>query len=281
MTETSSPWIVETTAETFEQDVIERSRSTPVVVDFWAGWCQPCRMLAPILDELAKERAGQFTLVKADTERIPQAAQFGVQALPTVVGVVDGQPVDFFVGLLSKGQIEGWLDRVIQAAVPLRARELAKTDPAKAETMFREAIAKTPQDASVQIELAKLLLEQQRPQEAGEIIEELERRGFLEPEAERIKAHLEVQSHKSADLDKLRQAAAARPGDLQAQLDLAEALAAAGEHQEALDKALAVVQAGPKLREPARKLMVNIFHVLPDDSPLVTEYRRKLAAALY
>src|SRR3954454_20078938 len=98
----TSPWIIEADESSFQQEVVERSRQIPVLVDFWASWCQPCRLLGPILEKLAREYDGKFLLVEADTEKLPSiAAGFGVQSIPAVYALRDGQLVDFFVGLLN------------------------------------------------------------------------------------------------------------------------------------------------------------------------------------
>ena len=116
-----SPWIIEADDATFQSDVAERSRELPVVVDFWAEWCQPCRMLSPILEKLAREFDGKFLLAKIETEKAPKiATAFGVQSIPAVYGLRDGQLVDFFAGLLPEVQIRSWIERLL----PSPAEEL-------------------------------------------------------------------------------------------------------------------------------------------------------------
>ena len=283
-----SPWIIEPTEETFQKDVVERSREVPIVIDFWAEWCQPCRMLAPILEKLAVEYDGRFVLAKANTEKLPSiAAGFGVQSIPAVYGVRDGQILDFFVGVLPEPQIRAWLDRLLPSraeTLTAEAKKLTATDPAKAEALLREAHTAEPNLAKSQIALAELLFSQGRADESRQILTELEERGFLEPEAEKLKAQLDFNAHRgqSGDLAKLEAAAAADPNSLDLRLKLAEALAAEGRYQEALELALSLVQADrKKYGEQARKIMVDIFHLLPDDSELASEYRRKLSTALY
>jgi putative thioredoxin len=282
-----SPWIVDADEATFQRDVVERSRQVPVVVDFWATWCQPCRLLGPILEKLAGQYGGRFVLAKADTEKLPSiAAGFGVEAIPAVYALRDGQIVDFFVGLRDERQLRAWIDRLLPSeaeTLVAKARSLEATDPAAAEAKYKRAAQLDPNLAGAKIGLAALYLNSGRSEESRAIIDELEKRGFLEEEAEKLKAQLHVRSaeHAPADLAALR-AKAADPKNLAAALELAQALAAANQYEEALETALRIVQSGKKeFVDPARVLMVDIFRLLPDDSPLVTDYRRRLSTALY
>lgn len=284
----NSPWIRVAARETWQDDVFERCRQQPVVVDFWADWCQPCRMLTPILENLATEYDGAFVLVKANTEQLPEAAtQFGVQSIPAVYGLRDGEVRDFFVGLLQEPQIRAWLDRLLPSPaekMSIEAQELASTDVAAAEAKFREAIQLEPNLAAPQIGLAQLLLDQDRLDECTKTVEQLQKRGFLEPEAEKIKAALGLrrQADRVGDLETCRATATQNPDDVSARLQLAEALAAAQEYEEALEVGLGIVVADRHgLGEEARKMMVDVFRLLPDDSDLTSTYRRKLSAALY
>jgi putative thioredoxin len=283
-----SPWVIEADDQTFQQLAVERSRELPIVVDFWAEWCQPCRLLGPILEKLAREFDGKFLLVKVETEKAPSiAGAMGVQSIPAVYGLRDGQLLDYFVGLLPEVQIRSWIERLLPSpaeTLVAEARVLAAIDSATAEMKFKQAAELDPNLASARIALAELFLDAQRTEEAQTILDELERRGYLEPEAEKLKAriHLASQSGKAVDLDQLRAAVAADPKSLSAKLALAEGLAASQQYQESLEAALTIVQSGKKeFVEPARKLMVDLFHLLEDQPELVNEYRRKLSTALY
>lgn len=281
--EHDSPWIVETTAQQFEQDVFERSKSVPVVVDFWATWCQPCRLLAPALESLARQYAGKFTLVKANVDALPEAAaEFQVQSIPSVFGLVDGQVVDFFQGVMSPERITAWLTRLLAAGRLLDAKALETQDPARAEQLYRAIHAARPNAADAAIGLARLLVGQDRIDAVRQLIATLEQRGFLEPELEKIKASLALRSVGEADLAALRAAVQSAPGDARRKLDLVQALAARAQYQEALELALAALEQDKAgAGEDARQLMVDIFRVLPEDSELTQEYRRQLARLLY
>ena len=279
--------IIEATREGFEQEVIERSKSVPVVVDFWAEWCGPCRMLGPLLEKLAREYNGQFVLVKADTEQLGDiAGAFGVQGIPAVFGLRDARIVDSFVGVQSESMIRQWLDRLMPSPAQKLVNEAASleaTEPALAEARYREAIELEPKEPKARIGLARVLELQGRLDEARAEIADLERRGYLEPEAEAVKARLALDAGAAdaGDLSDARAEAEANPDDLAARYRLAEALAAAGEHEEALSLCLDLVERDRQgVGEQARQTMLAVFNLLPPDDPMVIDYRRKLSFVL-
>ncbi len=282
-----SPTTIEATPETFERDAIERSREVPVLVDFWAEWCAPCRQLGPVLEKLAGEYDGKFVLVKADTEGLPDVAtRFGVRSIPAVFALKDGQVVDSFVGAQPESVIRAFIDRLLPTPAEelvAEATKLESTDPEAAGSRYREAIALAPDDPRARIKLGQFLLTQGRIDEARALIVALERRGYLEPDAERLKAELTLHGqHLGVEgIEAARASSAAHPEDLGLQFELAEALAAAGEYPEALDLCLDLVERDRKGEgERARKTMIAIFQVLPADAELVNEYRRRLSFVL-
>ena len=278
-----SPWIVDTTPETFEADVLTRSQEHLVVLDFWASWCAPCRMLGPILEKLAKEYDGGFMLVKADTEKLPEAAtQFGVQGIPAVYAIVDGKIANAFNGAMPEAELREWLDQTLVISSFAEAVRLEEIAPEAALAKYQALAAKDPANADVKIGLARMLLQQGQDNDAQAIITELEARGYLEPEAEKVKASLDLHGMKDDHLAETRAAAAANPDDNEIQFQLAESLAGAQQYEEAMEICLALVEKDRQgTGEPSRKLMLEIFRALPDDSELIATYRRRLSMVLY
>lgn len=283
----NTPTVIDSNQDSFETDVIEASKGRPIVVDFWASWCQPCRILAPVLERVVGEFEGRLSLVKLETEQAPEiAARFGIRSIPAVLGFRDGKVVDSFVGVLPESSIRAWLERLFPTPAEILASEaqrLETTDPAAAAARYREAIALGGEVLATKFALVKLLLARGELDEVQAIFGGLDSRALLEPEAERLKTQLSFQlrSRELGGLEARRAAASANPDDPNRRLDLAVALAAAGEFVQALDLGLALVEQGRKdTREPARKLMVEIFRVM-DDAETVSDYQRQLAAALF
>jgi putative thioredoxin len=276
-------YVINATRETFERDVIARSHEVPVVVDFWAAWCGPCRLLGPMLEQLAEEYAGRFVLVKADTDQLAEAAlAFHVQSIPAVFGVLDGRPVDWFQGAIPQPQVRTWLEDFLLRVDLTTAKRLEAEDAAAAEAIYCRVLDKLPHEAAASIGLARLRLAQGRRAEAQAIIQQLQGRGFLEPEAETLKAALEIGGRTAADVAASRAALAADPDNLELQLEWAKSLAAQERYQEALELCLQLVERDRQgAGEAARRVMLDIFRVLPEESELVQTYRRRLATTLY
>ncbi len=283
----SSSHVIEATSETFASEVIERSSSLPVVVDFWAPWCGPCRMLSPVLEKLAEEYSGKFLLAKVDIDQNPDVAtQFGVRSIPAVFGVRDKVVTEAFIGVQPESAIRAWISRLLPTeaeSLAADARGLESSDPCAAEAKYAQALALQADLPQALIGLARIALAEGQLEEATARIVAMEKRGFLEPEAERLKAALMLQTQAAGanSVDAARALVAAHPGDRQHKLALAEALAANGKYAEALPLCLELVESDRKgVGEQARQVMVAIFRLLPPGDELVTEYQRQLSLVL-
>lgn len=278
-----SKWVVNTTDMDFEAIVFNGSRERLVIVDFWAEWCAPCRALGPVLEKLAVEFDGKFLLAKANTdEAMRAAAEFEVSGIPAVFAILDGNPIDSFQGVMPEAALRDWINKQLAGTLLLDAKRLVATDPVAAEAKFREILEHSPNDSNALIPLAELLLAQKRIEECQAIIQQLEKRGFLESAAEKLKAALELGSKAGMNVEVARTQAEADPKNYELQLRLAEVLAGHQRYEEAFEICLLLVAADRKQTgEKARALMVDVFRVLPEDSELTRDYRRKLSMALY
>ncbi len=283
MTEDSqASWILETTDDSFEADAIARSHDSLVIVDFWSDTCQPCRLLAPVLEKVVNEFEGAVLLVKANTEQAPATAQeFQVQTVPTVFAILDGQIADSFQGLIPEEDIREWFSAILRHKQLAMLKQLETSDAESAEQQYREILATDAESPHANIGLARSLAARGLNDDALAIITMLEERGFLEPEAEQVKASLSL-SQETIDVPAARDAVSQRPDDFKALLSLSEALAAAGESEEAMEIALSLIEKDRQATgNQAHQLMLNIFKSLAEDAELVSTFRRRLAMTLY
>lgn len=284
-----SQWIRTTTAETFREDVVEQSQNVPIVVDFWAEWCQPCQQLMPILEKLAAEFDGRFILMKINVDEQPElAGAFGVQSIPFVLAMIDGQPVSQLPGVMPEPQIREWLESFVPSpaveAFNAGVEAEAAEDFATAETQFAQAVALDGESPQFKIAHARALLQLDREQECREIIEELEGRGFLEPEAESLKEQLELRAsvEDSGGITTAKAALEADPDNLTLVVQLAEAMSVEKRYPEACELLLEVVRKDrTEVRERAKEAMVAILGAMGPKSRQAADYRRQLATAFY
>jgi putative thioredoxin len=288
-----SAYAIDVGGDNFDAVVLQGSAATPVLVDFWAPWCAPCRALGPILEKLAAEMAGRFVLAKLDTDRHPDlAGRYGVRGIPDVRLFVGGEVVDGFTGALPERELRAFLDRALPSPVaPLvaRARALREAgDAAGALERLAEARAIDAEDEALLLEEAEVLLGQQRATEAAAALAALDAPGRSRTRPLRdqarfaaLKAKTELGVHAGGDLAALAAAAAREPVDCAAKLAYADALAAAGDYERALAELLAIVAESRAFGDDVgRTRMLTIFAALGGDSDLVRRYRRELAAVI-
>ena len=278
----------ETGTDTFERDVLKASEKVPVLVDFWAPWCAPCRALKPILEKLAGEYQGRFLLAKVNSDEHPQlSAQFGVRGIPNVKAFVDGKLADEFTGALPEAGVRAFIDRLIPTpGEKLRrsARTLvAQGDFDEAERHLRNALELEPANHGARLDLVELLLAKNSQAEADAMFAPIPERERDE-RAERLYSVLALwkRSQQLPALEELEAKLAANPDDLPSRLALGERLLADKRYEPALAALLEVVRRDRgALRTSARKLMVEVFRLAEDQPGLVSEYRKLLAGALY
>jgi putative thioredoxin len=270
--------VIDVTEADFQDAVIARSHEVPVVVDFWAAWCGPCRTLGPLLERGAQQRGGDVILAKLDVDANPRLAQqFRIQGIPAVKAFRDGRVVAEFVGAQPAPQVEAFLDRLVPSAADrhvAQGRRLADQDPATAERAFRAALAEDPDHRAAAIGLAELRVGED-PDEALALVQPHR----PAPEAEAVVTRVEL-GRAGSDPESLRAAVETDPDDADARLQLARALAATGAHAEAIEHLLEVVARGDGSVDEAREQLLGLFGIV-DDPELVAAARRRLANLLF
>jgi putative thioredoxin len=286
--EQQSSWVVDVRTDQFQREVIERSHERPVVVDFWAPWCGPCRALGPILERLVAERGGEVVLARVNTDEAPELAmQFNVSSIPLVVAFRHGRPVLDFLGVLPEAQIRAFLDRVSPTEAERlaeQARALEATDPDEAEGLYRRALAADRRDEAAAVGLARLLIARGQDDEARGLLAEAGGSGELAAEVERLNGLLGLRglARGLGDEASLRKRLEADPKDARAHYELGCVLAAAGRYDEALQQLLAAAELDPSLAAgKAREAMVEVFQVVGPQSALANDYRNRLTTLLY
>ena len=278
----------EVTSESFEKEVVEASLKVPVVVDFWASWCAPCRVLAPVLEKLASEYQGKFILVKVDTDGNQElAARYGVRGIPNVKAFVGGAVVAEFNGAIPEAAVREFVDKIIPTpAEKLRLEAMTafrEGDFEAAESRLQDAVRLDPAHREARLDLVGALIARQAYSEAAIVLEQLPERERDE-RADRYSTQIALWV-KGQSLPKAADLAAAlerSPQDLELRLKLGERLVVEHDFEAALAHLIEVVRGDRgALREQARKTIVEVFGMAGDQDELVSRYRRMLASALY
>jgi putative thioredoxin len=292
-TATAPDVVKDTTTQAFVKDVIEESRRQPVLVDFWAPWCGPCKQLTPVLEKAVKGAKGKAKLVKMNIDEHPSIpGQMGIQSIPAVIAFVNGQPIDGFLGALPEGQVTAFIERLIKDRVGGEEKDLLKEadaallegDAATAADIYAQVLAKDATNTQALAGLARAYVETGAIDQAKQTLGLVPQSKQNDPAVAAARAALELveQTKAVGPVGELEQKVAANPLDHQARFDLALALNGKGQRKEALDHLLEIVRRDRKWNDDgARKQLVQLFDAWGPTDEATIEGRRRLSSILF
>ena len=289
--------IIEVITENFMSDVIERSKETPVIVDFWAPWCEPCKQLTPVIEKIVREKNGNVILAKMNIDESPEVAQqLKIQSIPAVMAFNDGQPVDGFIGVQPEKNITEFINKIsslknsssIEENIIAGKKYIDDGDIETAALVFSEILKIEPENISAKSMLARCLLRSDQIDEAEDIINNLPPNSENNQDFVSVRSEVEVFKNaknnpiSNEQEDELRRDIDKNPKNHQMRLDLAKLLLAKGENENAINELLKIIEFDPKWNDgEARKQLIEIFNILGNEDILVIEGRKKLSSMLF
>jgi putative thioredoxin len=285
--------VKDTTTQTFVKDVIEESKRQPVLVDFWAEWCGPCKQLAPVLEKLVRSAKGKIKLVKMDIDKHPTVAgQLGIQSIPAVFAFVNGQPVDGFLGALPEGQVVAFIERVTKGRIGGEEKDLlqaadtalAQGDAATAADLYAKVLAQDGANVAALAGLARAYVKTGALEQAKQTLAMIPEAKQNEAAVAAAHAAIELaeQAKSVGPVNELEARVASNPQDHKARFDLAVALNSKGRRQQALDQLIEIVRRDRKWNEDgARKQLVQFFDAWGPTDEATIEGRKRLSSILF
>lgn len=294
----ATPVAKESDTAGFMADVIEASDEVPVIVDFWATWCGPCKTLTPILENVVAKAQGAVRLVKIDVDKNPDlSAQLRIQSIPTVFAFKNGQPVDAFQGALPESEVQKWVDQMItqhgggvepspiDVALAAAEEAFAASDIGGAGALFAQVLNQDEKNTKALAGMARCYLKADKIDKAREIVDQIDEDLRKDDDIHSVISAVELAeagSTAAGETDSLRARLADDPGDLQLRLDLAVALYGGGDAEAAVDELVEIISRDREWNEgAARQQLLKIFEALGPTDPLTISGRRKLSSILF